>query len=349
MQTIVSLSDVAKLAGVHVSTASRALDPQQRSKVHPSTVERVVSAANDLGYQPNQLARGLRTNTTMSVGVVISDIENPLFGAIIAGVQQEMEVSGYSTLIAEAAPRDPTALGAVVENLIQRRVDGIVLAITTKRGEIAAHLIDLHIPVVLVNRVNEGLDLPSVVGDDYIGIGLAVDHLTGLGHRRIGHIAGPIDTSTGAARRESFASHMELAGLNHADMIEEADWYQVGPGHEAATRLLDRHPDTTALVCANDLIALGVYRAIADRGLHVGSSISVTGYNDGPLLEFTSPPLTTITIPYRQMGSEGAAMLLRLMSADDDEATTSGMDRVMEGTLTIRSSTGPPVVVTAIV
>ncbi|HET9260744.1 MAG TPA: LacI family DNA-binding transcriptional regulator [Acidimicrobiia bacterium] len=338
----VTLRDVAREAGVHVSTASRALNEETRSVVHPATTEKVLRIASQLGYSPNPLAKGLRTNKSMTVGMVISDIENPLFGPIIAGVEATMGREGYSTLIAEAMAHDHAALSPVIDALIARRVDGMVLAMATRTGQNAIRLKRLGIPVILVNRTVDDADVSSIVGDDEHGIGLAVDHLVALGHTRIGHLAGPMETSTAAGRLKGFHQHMENLGLAHEDtVVESAEWYQIEPGYKAATDLLERRPDLTALVAANDLIALGAYRAIRDRGMVVGTEVSVTGYNDMMLLDMIDPPLTSIRVPYREMGAEAAEALLEMMTAADGEEPPTIKRRLLP-TLSARNSTQPP-------
>ncbi|HEU4320595.1 MAG TPA: LacI family DNA-binding transcriptional regulator [Acidimicrobiia bacterium] len=337
-----TLRDVARAAGVHVSTASRALNEETRSVVHPQTTERVLAVAEELGYTPNPLAKGLRTNKSMTIGMVISDIENPVFGPIIAGVEATVGREGYSTLIAEAIAHDPAALTPVIDALVDRRVDGMVLAMATRSGENAARLKRLGVPVVLVNRAVDDVEVASIVGDDQFGIGLSVQHLAGLGHELIGHLAGPMETSTALGRLQGYHKHMEELGLDHPDSaVESAEWYQIEPGYKAAGVLLDRRPDLTALVAANDLIALGAYRAIRERGLEVGADISVTGYNDMMLLDMIQPSLTSIRVPYREMGSEAAELLLQMMTHPDPESEPHGTKR-LRPSLSARDSTQPP-------
>lgn len=337
----VTLRDVAERAGVHVSTASRALNEETRSVVSPETARRVLEAAEDLGYSPNPLAKGLRTNRSMTIGMVISDIENPLFGPIIAGVEEAAGRHGYSTLIVEAVAHDHTALSPVINTLVHRRVDGVILAMATRTGENAAYLKRINVPVVLVNRSVEGVSVASIVGDDEHGIRLAVDHLADLGHTRIGHLAGPQQTSTGLNRLRGFREHMSQLGLESGpEVVEETEWYQIDPGHKAAGVLLDRRPDLTALVAANDLTALGAYQAIRDRGLEVGTDVSVTGYNDMILLDLIHPSLTSVRVPYRDMGSEAADLLLEMMSGRNGGDTD--LTRTLTPTLSVRGSTQPP-------
>jgi LacI family transcriptional regulator len=333
----VTLREVAHQAGVHVSTASRALNPRTRSIVNAETVERVLTVAANLDYRPNPLARGLRTNQTMSVGMVIPDIDNPLFGAIIAGVEQRLGADGYSLLIANTDPQD-TESTSIIDTLVERRVDGMILATAFRDDADVRHLTDRGIPVVLVNRTAEGASVPAIVGDDQIGVGLAVRHLTDLGHRKIGHVAGPLSLSTGLGRREAFLDWTRRLGLLDPP-VEEAEWFRLEPGYRAARRLLERRPDLTAVLCANDLLALGAYQAVREAGYEVGAGISVTGYNDVPLMEFMQPPMTAVRIPYRKMGMEAAEALLRLFAGDRHDAK---IIIALEPTLSVRASTAPP-------
>ena len=332
----VTLRRVAEEAGVHTSTASRALNPATRGVVNAATVSRVMEVAENLGYLPHPMARGLRTNKTMTVGMVVPDVENPLFGSIIAGVEQEIGQEGYSLLIANTDPRLEESL-PLIDTLVRGRVDGLVLATAPRRGTALRSVIERNVPVVLVNRKCEDLSLPSVIGDDDVGIGLAVRHLVELGHTRIGHIAGPESLSTGAGRRAAFEKWTKQLGVKAAP-VEEADWYRMEQGRVAGTRLLERAPDLTAIVAANDLLGLGVYRAIADRGLRVGVDISVTGYNDIAFMEFVQPPMTSVRVQYREMGAEAAVALLRLMSGWNEPVESVQLPP----SLSVRSSTAPP-------
>lgn len=336
----VTLRDVALEADVHISTASRALNPETRSIVNSDTVERVLEVARRLGYRPHPLAQGLRTNRTMSVGMVIPDIENPLFGPIIAGAEHVLGTEGYSLLITNTDITE-SQTGAAVEALMERRVDGIILATAARSDDVIRDLADRQVHMVLVNRSTEGIPVPAILGDDMTGIGLAVDHLVELGHTRIGHVSGPRHLSTGLGRYQAFLTRMQSRSLDvDASAIEEATWYQTDPGYKAGAALLERRPDLTAIVAANDLIALGCYRAVQEAGGEVGRDVSVTGYNDIPLLDMMQPPLTSVRVPYRQMGVEAASTLLSMIaSGSTDELQVSIR---LTPVLSVRGSTGPP-------
>lgn len=330
----VTLKDVADEAGVHTSTASRALNPQTRGVVNPETVERVLEVAERLGYRPHPLARGLRTNQTMTVGMVIPDVENPLFGPIIAGVEHRLGTDGYSLLIVNTDPRDDSSL-AVIDALAERRPDGMIIASASRIDDHVRRLHEQGMPVVLVNRISEDLAVPAVIGDDHTGIGLVMEHLVDLGHRRIGHVAGPQFFSTGQGRRDAFLDWAKKLGVHEAP-VEEAESFRLMPGYRVSRALIEKNPDITAIVAANDLLALGAYQAVREAGYEIGSGMSITGYNDVPLMQFMHPPMTAVRVPYRQMGVEAASLLVELMA---DDVTDTSRCITLAPTLSVREST----------
>lgn len=334
-----TLKDVAREAGVHVSTASRALNPLTSSVVKPDTVERIAEVAKRLGYRPHPLARGLRTNQTMSVGIVIPDVENPLFGPIVAGAESVLVEEGYSVLIGNADRGDEHA-EAVVENMLERQVDGLILATAARRDAVIEDLRRRDVAVVLVNRRSDDDTIPAIIGDDHTGIGLAVEHLASLGHREIGHVAGPSWVSTGLDRSRAFLDWMDQLGLDpDPDQVVEAEWYRTEPGYKAGLELLTRRPQTTAIVAANDLIGLGCYRAIRSLDLEVGEDVSVTGYNDIPLLDLMQPPMTAVRVPYREMGIRAANVLLAELGGEEGDGEVVVR---LAPTLVVRGSTAAP-------
>ena len=338
----ITLREVAEAAGVHMSTASRALNEDTRDVVNAETVARVLKAARKLGYKPNPLARGLRTNRTMTVGMIIPDIENPLFGPIIAGAESRLGSDGYSLLIADADLRDGSSVSRVIEALIERRTDGLIIATSARKDPTITDLAKRAIPAVLVNRTADSSPLPSIVGDDHAGIGLVVQHLVDMGHTRIGHVSGPHSMSTGHGRYQAFLSWTQSLGVKiDSSAIEEAEWYRVDAGLSSAEALLERRPDITAIVCANDLLAMGAYRAVRQRGLTVGADVAITGYNDIPLLDLLEPPLTSVRVPYRQMGSEAAALLISMLS--NSSAADEPISMRLAPTLSVRGSSDRPV------
>lgn len=338
MTDVVTLRDVAAEAGVHVSTASRALNPATRSVVNEETAVRVLEVAERLGYRPHPLARGLRTNRTMTVGMVVPDLMNPLFPPIYAGADSVLGDLGYSVLVG-TDDDDPDKSRSVIGALLERRVDGLILA-NAHRGFALPAWRD-SIPTVLVNRSLDTNTFPAIVGDHRAGIGLVVSHLVGLGHTRIAHIAGPQDLSTGAARLDGFTGAMEAEGLPIGDgAIVESAMFRVDAGRVACRELLDRDVSFTAIVAGNDLIALGCYDVLTEHGISIPDDVSITGYNDLAFIDRVDPPLTTVSVPYRDMGAVAARLLLDRFG--DEQVPEPPYPPVeLAPTIIVRSSTAP--------
>jgi LacI family transcriptional regulator len=333
----VTLRDVAKSAGVHLSTASRALDPSKRHLIADAVVSKIAAIADKLGYRRDTIAASLRTRRSKLVGVIVPDIANPVFSPIIAAITDTLSAEGYSTIVADGG-QDRKRQSALVGELMTRRVDGLILATVRREDPILKECLREGLPVVLVNRADESDSVSSVVTDDRAGMRLAVEHLFELNHRLIGHIAGPVHISTGYLRRNGFEEAMAARGLAlPADAIVEATAYEREAGEAAAAQLLKQHPELTAIAAANDLLALGVYRAITAAGLSCPRDISVVGHNDMPLADMVEPPLTTIRIGPREMGHEAA----RLMIARMQEPDAAVRRIVLSPSLVVRASTAP--------
>lgn len=338
MADVVTLRDVAAEAGVHVSTASRALNPETRSIVNEDTAVRVLEVAERLGYRPHPLARGLRTNRTMTVGMVVPDLMNPLFPPIYSGADSVLGDLGYSVLVG-TDDDDPNKSRSVIGALLERRVDGLILA-NAHRGFALPAWRD-SIPAVLVNRSLEGDAFPAIVGDHHAGIALVVEHLAGLGHTEIAHIAGPQHLSTGLTRLEGFVSAMERAGLpiGNGSIVESA-MFRVDAGRAACGQLLDSGVPFTAVVAGNDLIALGCYDVLTEHALSIPGDVSITGYNDLAFIDRVDPPLTTVSVPYREMGAVAARLLLDRFGDGGDAAPYAPVKLASE--LVVRDSTARP-------
>src|SRR3569833_1848122 len=303
-----TIKDIAERCGVHPSTVSRALSPAMKHLVAEDVALRSHAAASALGYRLNMAAAGLRTGRSGLIGVLAPDIADPGFPPILAGIADRFDAAGYATIVVDVRRGSQQAL---VDRLIARGVDGLVLVTVSLCDPVVKYCLDAALPVVLVNRLDGGARLPSVASDDEAGMRLAVAHLVSLGHRNIGHLAGPQGISTGARRRAGFEAGAAQAGLGTSDnRIEIADNYTREAGREATLRLLDRKTRPTAIVAANDLLALGVYDALAIRGLTCPADVSVVGHNDMPYIDMVSPPLSTVRIAQREMGRAAAKLLL---------------------------------------
>jgi LacI family transcriptional regulator len=308
-----TLRDVATAAGVHPGTASRALNEETRSLVRSETVERILFAAEQLGYKPNLLARSFKTRRTNSVGIVIPDINNPLFPPMVRGVEDRLFDSGFVTLLANTEG-DPDRQRKIFESMVDRRVDGLVLATASRKDDDLAMFAAEGIPIVLINRVVEDATFSSVSVDDVVGVRMAVDHLRNLGHVRIGHVAGPQSMSTGHARYHGFLSSMAASGAPaDPELVAFAEQFSVAEGERCATALLEKKRRPSAIVAGNDMLALGAVSAVEHAGLRCPEDVSIVGFNDMPFVDRLHPPLTTVRIPHYSIGARAADLLVELV------------------------------------
>ena len=329
-----TLRDVARRVGIHPATASRALNESTRHLVSAATATRVTEAAIELGYTPNSIARSLKTSRSLTVGVILPDLTNPLFPPMVRGIEDALAPAGFTALIANT-DNDQVRARSVVQALRLRQVDGWISAVATLHDHLFT---DAGPPLVLLNRQDEE-GTPAVVGDDRGGIEQTVDHLVELGHRRIAYAAGPQAISTGSARYAAYVAVMTARGLSlDPELVRFGASFSERQGARALGELLDAGGDFTAVMAGNDLMALGCYETLAERGLRCPEDISVVGFNDMHFADKFAPPLTTVRIPHHEMGLRAAQQLLAQI-----EGATSGVNPiVLPAQLVVRSSTAAP-------
>lgn len=311
----VTITHVALQAGVDRSTVSRALDPKKRALISDAVVKRVEATAQALGYRPNQLAAALRTRRSGAVGVLLPDITNPVFPPIVKGIEETLRAAGCVALLANA-DGDAASQTEVFEQMLARRVDGLIIATAARDDLLVARCVAQHVPFVLVNRGADAAELFMVVNDDRLGTRMAVQHLAALGHTRIAHLAGPQNLSTGFVRRAGFVAAMREAGLP-AGSIVNCTGYSREAGKAGCEKLFAKSPGITAVVAANDLLALGCYDALHAMNLMCPGDVSVIGHNDMPLMDMVSPAMTTVRIQHREMGAQAARLLLEQIASPD--------------------------------
>ncbi len=332
------LSDVAAAANVHQSTASRALDPVLARRLSPEVVERVRRVADELGYRRNALAASLRMQRSRMVGVIVPDLTNTMFPPMFRGIEDRLSTEGYSAILANSDFR-PAKEKAIIATYLDRRLDGLILASALFEDVAQLDGLARRVPLVLLNREVGAGSVSAVIGDDRAGVTEMFAHLAGLGHRRIAHIAGPQDTSTGVARREAFLAAAREAGHEaDARLIVMAEAFSEREGYRCARHLLEAGGRPSAILAANDWLAIGSLAASEEAGLSCPRDISVTGFNDMPFADRMRPPLTTIRIPHYRMGFEAADRLLALVASPDAQASRI----VMAPSLIVRGSTAPP-------
>jgi LacI family transcriptional regulator len=340
------MSDVATLAGVHKATASRALNPSTSRLVNAVTARRVRMAAEQLGFTPNTAARSLRTSRSFTVGVLLPDLTNPLFPPVIRGIEEVLTSRGYTALLANT-DNDDAKERIRFDALLGRQVDGFIVATARREHPLLDEAHASGVPIVLVNRCTDRRLFPLVAGDDATGVALSVEHLLGLGHRAIAHVAGPETMSTGVTRTRAFRHAVESAGLgtDRAPVVI-SDAYTAKAGERATHDLLDRYPGTTAICASNDLIALGALHALRVRGLRCPQDLSLVGFNDMQFADEFRPPLTTVHVPHFDLGAEATRLLLERLEHDHEAETGSpaalAKAVLLPVRLVVRASTAAP-------
>jgi LacI family transcriptional regulator len=337
-----TLRDVAARAEVHLSTASRALDPQQSGRLTAETVRRVTEAAAALGYAPDLLAAGLKRRRTRTVGVVIADFENPFTGPLSRGVGSVLAEHEHVALFAETEERGDR-LEAILKHFLQRRADAIVVT--------AAHICDgavltgaaQDVPIILAIRGVPGTDLPTVLHDDFNGASLAAAHLLDQGHRRFAQLSGPVDIDTFQRRRDGFTARLARDELTAATGGSSASSATPAEGRRLMALVLAEaaaagEPAPTAVFAPSDVMAVGAIEALADAGLDCPGDVSIVGYNDIPLVGHLSPPLTTVRLPSEELGRTAGRLALQVIADPGLETEILRLPAV----LIERSSTRPP-------
>ncbi|HEX9762440.1 MAG TPA: LacI family DNA-binding transcriptional regulator [Acidimicrobiia bacterium] len=330
-----TLRDVAREAGVHVSTVSRVLnDLAAAGRITQDTEERIREVARRLGYRRNIIARALRTGRTLVVGMVVPDVANLYQAGITRGAGDVLYADGYSLILA-STDDDPAHAESQVSAMLGVQVEGLMYGVAREDDALLAGIIDEGIPVVLFNRAAPGLRVSAVLPDDHAGTRLAVEHLLSLGHTRIVHVGGPEDVSSTVNRLEAFEESLRaahLTGSHHFAQRQNED-----EGYRVTGTLLVEQPDTTAVLAANDRLALGAIDAIRASGRSCPEDVSVVGFNDMPYSDRFSPPLTTVRISQYELGARAARLLLQTITDPDRAAET----QLVTPELVVRGSTAP--------
>jgi LacI family transcriptional regulator len=334
----VTLRDVAVRAGVHAGTASRALNPATRSLVNEQTARKIMRVADELGYHPNPMARGLKTNRSFTIGVLIPDLTNPLFPPIVRGIEEGLANEGYTALIANS-DHDPNKEHLHFRTMRDRQVEGVIMATAERNHPLVEQAIAADFPIVLVNRTIDSKNVFAVIADDREGARLAIDHLIDLGHTKIAHVAGPQRFSTGMTRYQGFVEAMRARGLEpDPDLVKVADDFIESEGMRAFKELLNGGGEFSAVFAGNDLLALGCYDVLVAENLRCPSDFSIVGFNDIPFVDKLRPPLTTVRIPHYEIGLRAAELVLERLS----DPTARPITVLLPPDLVVRGSTASP-------
>jgi LacI family transcriptional regulator len=330
-----TLRDVAREAGVHVSTVSRVLNGQASvGRITPETEERIQQVSRRLGYRRNTVARALRTGRTSVVGMVIPDVANLYQAEITRGAGDVLAEMGYSFLLASTGEdRDRTE--SQVSAMLGAQAEGLLYGVAREGDPVLGDIVAAGTPVVLFNRSAVHPKLSQVLPDDRSGTRLAIEHLLALDHRRIVHVGGPEDVSSSVNRASMFNETLSEAGLKGETRF--ARRHTEAEGFRVTTELLREWPETTAVLAANDRLALGAIDAIRDQGRACPDDISVVGFNDMPYSDRFQPALTTIRISQYDLGSMAASLLVETI-ADPGRLPET---KLVAPELLVRDSSGP--------
>ena len=308
MASTATIDDVSRLARVSPATVSRVLTGS--APVAAATRRRVLAAVEALGYRPNAFARALVTNRSGGIGVTVNEVSSPYFGAVIAGLERVTRREGLHLMVS-SGEADVVSERASIEFLLGRRADALVIQAEALGDDALRELVrEGPVPAVVFGRSVPGAEGACVVLDNVRGGALATDYLLERGHRRIGHIAGPLTFPDARDRLTGYRRALGAAGVSERDGdVVESDFHEEG-GARAAARLLERAPDLTAIFVANDQMAAGALRALREYGREVPADVSVVGYDDVILAQYLTPALTTVRQPLVEMGVAAASLLL---------------------------------------
>jgi LacI family transcriptional regulator len=330
-----TLADVAAAAGVDRSTASRVLNSDAAQRVGADTRKRVLDCAKQLGYQPNALARGLRSARSYTLAITVPQLENPVFPEIIFGAEKAAQARGYALLIShsEGTGSDVSAYEQLAK---VSRVDGLLVATLEEETALARSLAKSTLPCVVLNRRLAGV-ANFVVFDSFAAARVATEHLLSLGHRRIGHLSGRDRGYNSRERLAGYRAALESAGITFDPALVAPAGYTFEGGQQATRELFARRVRPTGLVAATLLTAAGALRALHAQKIRVPEEVSVVSIHDAAIAEMLEPRLSTVGLPLQEMGARAADGLIDLI-----ENKTQRVEHVLaHERLVVRESTGP--------
>jgi DNA-binding LacI/PurR family transcriptional regulator len=329
-----SIKDIARLAGVSHSTVSRAL--HNHPLVNPETSKKILRIAQKHGYRPSAAARSLVTQRTYTIGVVVTNISDPFVAGVVGGIEEVASAQGFSVFLANSNA-DPDQEIRVVESFDERRVDGIVVTSSRVGALYVPVLSRRQVPIVLLNNQHPSQCAYSVVIDGFQGSMDAASHLIELGHCRIAYLGDRLGRQSDTERFEGYKAALDAAGIrSNRQLVVRGDGRAEG-AIDAMARLLALPRPPTAVLCYNDMSAVGAMHRIRAAGLSIPGDISVTGFDDLHISQFLNPPLTTIRQPMFEMGRMAMETLIAILAGNASQQNIK-----VPGTLIVRGSTAPP-------
>ena len=326
-----TIYDVARLAGVSTATVSRALNGT--GQIATATRAAIDDAVAQLGYHPNTAARSLVTRSTQTIALLLPDITNPFYAALVSGIQERALEAGHTMLLC-TTEGDPEREEQYLSLLRAKQVDGVLVDGLVLPPDRITRFVRDGLPIVCLDRDIDSTLVPLVQVDNRLGARLATEHLLSLGHVRIAHVAGVPELGISEERIEGYRAAHRRAGVPlHPELLAVGSFTEEG-GYEAARSLLASQ-EFTGVFAANDLSALGVLSALAGAGRRVPDDVSVVGFDDLRLSRYTTPPLTTVHQPAGEIARHATELLLQLASG----RTIERMLHLLEPELVVRGST----------
>lgn len=329
----VTLRDIAELTGFSINTVSRALN--NKEEVHSDTRAKILATADKLGYRPNRLAKGLRSNKTGTIGVVVTDVANPFFSALVKGIAKAARDLDYS-IILQDSDEDYAGEEEAIQVLLAEQVDGILITPVQSQQQTVERLTAAHFPFVLVGRYFHDLDTNYVVPDDYQGGFIATEHLLQQGYERIAMVNGPLHISSARERLEGFSDALNQYHVPIDESLVATGALTVEEGINLSRSILKRVPRPSAIVCYSDFVAFGVMQAIREIGLSIPEDIAVVGFDDVRMASCLQVPLTTVRSPKEELGRQAMQLLVRMLKDNHNVAETD--KRKLDVALVVRES-----------
>jgi DNA-binding LacI/PurR family transcriptional regulator len=327
------MKEVAKLAGVSVATVSRVLN--NKPSVSSELRSKVLEAVGELNYQRNRVARSLRVKTSQIIGLIISDIQNPFFTSIVRGVEDLAYEHSYTLLLCNS-DEDPDKERLYIDTMLAERVAGVIISPVAEVDNYSSVLLEAGVPIVAMDRRMRDLDVDTVLVNNVEGAYQAVSHLIELGHRRIGFIGGPLQTTTGRERHEGYKKALTEHGISLEQSLLKIGDFKQDSGYQIVCELLEMDDSPVAVFTANNLMTLGALNAIHEKGLSIPQDMAIVGFDDMPWAPSLDPPLTAVAQPTYELGQTAADLLLRRVA--DPKRPVEQI--CLETTLVIRESSG---------
>ena len=332
-----TIRDVARMAGVSISTVSLAFSGS--GPVHRDTRQRIWDAAKAVGYAPNPLAQSLKSGRTRLIGMVVGDISNPFFGRLLKEVERLALEKDYLVIVSDSGTR-PEHERAILDAMSGQRVAGAILSTHGSSPDHIAYLRSLKMPLVLVDHKVEGVDADFVASDNVLASAMLTEHVIRYGHRRIAHIAGYAGLWTAERRKDGFRNTMKAAGIEVDESLVVDGHYDGEHAYVQAMRLLTRADRPTAIIAANNVMALGALQAMIDLGFDCPRDVSLTSIDDEPWGNVIQPRITKAVQPVDQMPRDATEFLME--RSNDRGASMPPRDHILLPKLVVGQSCAAP-------